>query len=384
LPRGFALDRHASFMKILNPVSGAIISGESGDNIGRGGRKKIYFKDESAHYERPEKIEAALGDNTNVQIDISSVNGTGNVFYRRRKAGEIWEEGSQCAKGKVRVFIFDWRDHPLKTPEWHEARRKKYEDEGLSHIFAQEVDRDYSASLQGIVIPNIWVQASLDAHIKLGFPVLGAKIGAQDVADGGNDKNALVMRHGVVMHSAEDWGGDAGDAATRSLPVCYEFGLQDLYYDCIGVGSGFKTEANRLVKSQPGAGLRIHPWDASAEVLNPEARIIPGDIKSPKNKDFYHNLKAQGWWALRQRFERTYKAVTKGQKFDPADLISIPSDMKNRHRLEAELSQATYKHTNDGRIIIDKAPEGTSSPNLADAAMMCYHPCKRISILDAL
>jgi hypothetical protein len=57
-------------------------TGEAGDNIGRGGRTLGYFKDESAHYEHRDLIEAALGDNTNVQIDISSVNGLGNVFHR--------------------------------------------------------------------------------------------------------------------------------------------------------------------------------------------------------------------------------------------------------------------------------------------------------------
>ncbi|WP_198932413.1 hypothetical protein, partial [Brucella sp. CMUL 015] len=89
-PKGFHPDKHMTYMKIINPSNGATIAGEAGDNIGRGGRTLIYFKDESAHYERPELIEAALGDNTNVQIDISSVNGMGNVFHRRRMAGFEW------------------------------------------------------------------------------------------------------------------------------------------------------------------------------------------------------------------------------------------------------------------------------------------------------
>jgi phage terminase large subunit len=65
-------DKHMSYMRIVNPENGATITGEAGDNIGRGGRKTIYFKDESAHYERPDKIEASLSENTRVQMDISS------------------------------------------------------------------------------------------------------------------------------------------------------------------------------------------------------------------------------------------------------------------------------------------------------------------------
>lgn len=59
LPAGFDPRDDMPSMKIVNRATGATITGESGDNIGRGGRKLIYFKDESAHYERPEKIEAA-------------------------------------------------------------------------------------------------------------------------------------------------------------------------------------------------------------------------------------------------------------------------------------------------------------------------------------
>jgi len=139
-PSGFDPDKNMTQMRIVNPYSGASIVGEIGDNIGRGGRSTIYFKDESAHYEHPELIEAALGDNTDVQIDISSVNGTGNVFYNRRMAGEVWTPAQKPTKGKTRVFIFDWRDHPGKNQEWYDARRKKAEEEGLLHLFAQEVE----------------------------------------------------------------------------------------------------------------------------------------------------------------------------------------------------------------------------------------------------
>ena len=48
-PAGFKPDDHMSYMRIVNPQTGASITGEAGDNIGRGGRKLIYFKDESAH-----------------------------------------------------------------------------------------------------------------------------------------------------------------------------------------------------------------------------------------------------------------------------------------------------------------------------------------------
>ena len=122
-PRGYDERVHATHMRIINPENGATITGEAGDNIGRGGRKTLFWKDESAHYERPEKIEAALGDNTRVQMDISSVNGPGNVFHRRREAGTVWT-GGDAAKG-TNVFVMDWSDHPEKDQAWFDARKAK-------------------------------------------------------------------------------------------------------------------------------------------------------------------------------------------------------------------------------------------------------------------
>jgi len=189
-------------MKGINPANGSTITGESGDNIGRGGRKSMYFKDESAHYERPEKIEAALGDNTNTQIDISSVNGLGNVFHRRREAGEIWYAGAEIAAGVTRVLVFDWADHPEKSQEWYDTRRAKYEREGMLHLFAQEVDRNYAAAIQNTVIPSEWIDSLVDAHKKMKWrdsfgliqtgltdEMIGNVWGAAlDVADEGLDK----------------------------------------------------------------------------------------------------------------------------------------------------------------------------------------------------
>jgi hypothetical protein len=104
-PVGFKEKEHVNFMKIMNPENGATITGEAGDEIGRGGRKTIYWKDESAHYERPERIEAALSENTDIPVDISSVCGTTNVFYRKRAAGELWKTGKKIDKKKHK-FLF--------------------------------------------------------------------------------------------------------------------------------------------------------------------------------------------------------------------------------------------------------------------------------------
>jgi hypothetical protein len=382
LPAGFNPVDDMPYMKIVSPT-GATITGEAGDNIGRGGRKLLYWKDESAHYERPEKVQAALDDNTRVQIDISSVNGIGNVFHRRRMAGKDWQGEPQLDKNRTAVFVMDWRDHPGKDQAWYDGRRAKAEADGLLHVFAQEVERSYSASVEGTIIPAEWVTSAIDAHKVLGFDDSGGWCGGLDVADGGGDKNALALRKGVILKSAEAWGArDTGETARRSVSACEGLGGIDLQYDSIGVGAGVKAETNRLEDEGLLPPLmRMVPWNAGASPLDRDEPIIPDDRDSPLNKDFYDNLKAQAWWTMRGRFERTHRAVQAvrdGQPnpYDPEDLISLPSDLPHLHEIQKELSQPTASRNSRMKLIVDKSPEGTRSPNLADAIIMAFHPAQ--------
>lgn len=385
-PRGFDPRAHMSYMKIINPANGATITGEAGDEIGRGGRKLIYFKDESAHYERPEKIEAALGDNTNTQIDISSVNGLGNVFHRKREAGVDWDK-VQIHRNRTNVFVMDWRDHPAKDQKWYDERRSKAESEGLLHKFAQEVDRNYAASVEGVVIPAEWVQSAIGAAQRLGLDSSGRWCVGLDVADGGADRNAIAARKGISLQKIKVWGErDTGVTTRRAIAFCKPLGDCEMWYDSIGVGSGVKAEYNRLVEEGTQdeefyipEGLELYPWNAGSSVLNPEDHLEPDDENTPINKDYFANIKAQAWWSLRRRFEKTYRAVTEGIKYPEDELVDIDPDIEDLQALVKELSQPTMKLDGKMRLIIDKMPEGTKSPNRADAVVMAFFPATKES-----
>src|SRR5258708_11476219 len=112
-------------------------------------------------------------------------------------------------------------------------------------------------------------------------------------------------------------------------------------------------------------------------VLHPDRRVEPDDRDTPLNKDFYQNLKAQAWWQLRRRFEKTHRCVSDltGQtRYDQDELISLPSALPLLRTLQKELSQPTASKGTRMRLVIDEQPEGTRSPNLADAVVMCYWP----------
>jgi hypothetical protein len=111
LPPGFRPQDHSFEARLLNPASGATITGEGGDNIGRGGRSSIYFVDEAAFLQHPELIDRALSQTTRVRIDVSTPNGPGNPFAQKRFSG------------RLPVFTLHWKDDPRKGEAWYAAER---------------------------------------------------------------------------------------------------------------------------------------------------------------------------------------------------------------------------------------------------------------------
>jgi phage terminase large subunit len=288
-----------------------------------------------------------------------------------------WAPGDEIKPGHVHVFVMDWRDHPLKDQEWYDLRRAKAEREGLLHVFRQEVDRDYSASVEGILIPREWIDAAIDAHKKIGFEGDGVNIAALDVADEGGDLNALSIRTGSIIRSVDVWGqGDVGQSAQRAISAARLAKCDYLFYDSIGVGAGVKSEANRMMRDGiiKRKDIEIIGWNAASKPLYPNGRVIPGDKTLPKNREFFKNLKAQGWWKLRKRFENTFNLMHNDVECSTDELISISSELKHIHELVIELSQIQYTPNSNGQITIDKKPPGTKSPNSADSVMMNFWP----------
>ncbi len=373
LPRefrgGFDPKKHAAHMRIEIPDSHSTITGEAGDNIGRGDRAGIFLLDESAYIERPQLVDASLSQTTNCRIDVSSVNGSANPFAEKRHRYPPHQ-----------VFTLHWRQDPRKTEEWY-AKQCAVLD---AVIVAQEIDINYAASVDRIVIPSEWIQAAIDSHIKLGFSATGKRSSSLDVADTGKDENANAARHGILLRQADGWSGQGSDIfATTALAFmhCDDYGTDELIYDADGLGAGVRGDARTLNVGRTRK-LEIVAFWGSGAVVNPDEPIPsalpidePEDITPDRtNADFFANAKAQAWWELRMRFRRTFLAVTTGRKFDPDDLISLSGTLPALTKLCMELAQPTWTQNNVGKILIDKQPDGTRSPNLADSVMMLYAP----------
>ncbi|MDH0638207.1 hypothetical protein N5D52_14765 [Pseudomonas sp. GD03860] len=357
------LNKHAPHMRIMFPDTESVITGESGDGIGRGDRSSFYIVDESAFLERPQLVDASLSATTNCRQDISTPNGMGNPFAQKRHSG------------KIKVFTFHWRDDPRKDDAWY---AKQVNDLDPVTV-AQEIDINYSASVEGVVIPSAWVQAAIGAHTKLGIEPTGMKRAGLDVADEGKDLNAFAGRYGILLEHLSSWSGRGGDiysTVVKAFSICDELGYDSFDYDADGLGSGVRGDARVINEARHDAGRpRIYdePFRGSGAVHDPEGEMV----KERQNKDFFMNAKAQAWWALRLRFQATYRAVVEGLEVDPDDIISISPTLPELSALTMELSQPTYTINQVGKVVIDKAPEGTKSPNLADAVMICFQPAAR-------
>lgn len=347
LPAGFSRQEHDNFARLVNPATGGAVTGEGGDNIGRGGRKTVYFVDEAAYLPHPQLIERSLSETTRVRIDVSTPNGPGNPFAKKRFSGT------------VPVFTLHWRDDPRKGTQWYATKAATMDPVTV----ACELDIDYSASVEGITIPAAWVRAA----VGLDLPTGQAKpLAGLDVAELGRNRTVLIARRGPVVQWPTDWGQtNTTETAHRARDHARRLGVSHLCYDATGVGAGVRGAWQAFINAQElGFGVRaVNAGEAPSEARWPDGQT---------SREKFLNVRAEGWWLLRARFEKSYEYVTQGRPHPPEDMISIP----NHPQLIAELSQPLHEHAHTGKIKIeskdDMRKRGVSSPDFADALVLCF------------
>lgn len=365
---GFNLQTTAPHMRLMFPNTGSSIVGEAGDGIGRGDRASIYFVDEAAFLERPQLVEASLSQTTNCRIDVSTPNGPNNPFAEKVKGG------------RFDVFRFHWRDDPRKDDAWYEKQCQKLDPVTV----AQEIDINFSASVDGVLIPSAWIQSAIGSDVKLGINLRGERSSALDVADQGKDTCAQGLRDGLVLADLDEWRGktteDIYGTTQRAFENCDKWRTAHLRFDSDGLGAGVRGDGRVINEGRPEAAqITVEAFHGSGAVLDKDKEFIPGYVDEAgryhpgrTNGDFFENFKAQSYWALRERFKVTHEAVTEGKEYDPNDLICLDPKLPLLEKLTDELSQPTYKKTPRGKIVVIKAPDGTKSPNLADMVMMLF------------
>lgn len=385
LPREFrgSWDRkkHTAHMRIELPDTEGAITGEAGDNMGVGGRATIYFVDESALVERPKLVDVALSNVTRCRIEMSSVRGIDNVFAQRARSGKIprFDFHYRNDPRKVNITgvtqLVEHRGSLVEVPEGTKYPDfQEFYDSLDEMVRNQELECDFLASIAGGVIEAVWIQAAIGAAEKLGVVPSGEWLASFDIADLGSDKNAVNIRHGIECVHVEQWSG-ANSNPMVSIRTAFEiadkYGCERMKYDAAGMGGTWHEYFNLVNEERikrNAKPITLEAFNGGAAVMDPESKA-PGTDRT--NLDYFENLKAQCWMALRMRFMETYKAL-RGEAFDCEGIISISPDIKNLDGLLSELAQPTRKWSKNAKLMIDKTPDGVASPNEADAVMQNF------------
>lgn len=273
----------------------------------------------------------------------------------------------------------------LNSPENAVVRKINYDENPFLNQTIKEViedlkERDYQAyehiylgypkkDDEEAIIKRSWVEACVDAHIKLGIDVSGKKIIGYDPADAGEDKNAIAYRYGNLVYDTLQWSGKE-DELYKSSERVYSEAVKGYHvnYDSVGIGAGIGSNFNQMGK------ITHTPFNAGGAVVDPDKKYK----NEVKNKDHFSNLKAQTWWGVADRMMATYNWVTRGIECDPSEILSISSECSNLQTLITELSTPKKDYDGKGRVKVeskkDLAKRGVDSPNLADSFVMCFTP----------
>lgn len=330
-PNGWNAKKHAPFMSIVNPEHGGAMVGEAGDNIGRGNRTSVYFKDESAFYERPDSIDAALSQTSNCKIDVSTPNGEGNPFARKRRAG------------KIPVFTFHWKQDPRKDDAWYQKQVRDLDEV----VLAQEVDISYSASVANAYVPSSYVTAAQQrgpADIEPSGPVI---LGV-DVARFGDDKTVFTPRQGRIVYPQTVMTKlDTMQVAARVKDFVLEWNdrnnagnIEQIAVDVIGIGAGVVD--------------RLKEFDelASIQIVGVNSSVMLDDGRN-------YNVRARMWRDMK----------------DWMDPRNGPVSLPNDPDLQVDLTALHYAYRKSLLLIESKEDakkRGIKSPDRADSLALTF------------
>lgn len=137
LPARFSMKKHRQQMKLTNPVSSNLISGDTmNPDFARGARKTASFLDEGASWQYFREAWTAAADTTPCRITASTPKGK-NAFWK------LIENG-------IDRLTLHWSKHPIKDQKWYDFEKSRRTAEEV----AQELDISYSASQEGRVYPE--------------------------------------------------------------------------------------------------------------------------------------------------------------------------------------------------------------------------------------
>lgn len=352
----FDMDAAKTRMLIYNKATNSAIAGESGKQIGRGGRSSFVMVDEAAFVEADTDMVGALSENADAILYISTPKGKANEFYRMHHTDREFLH-----------FEYRWQSDPRRSYEW-----RKMQDFRLGKTIArQELDIDFDALTEARFIEPEWITAAINAHEKIEGMIDDNDIQAGlDVALGGvrGDKTILTFRRGSYIEPQKVI--DMKDTTKIALHT-HEVLMQRrpkpkcLCFDADGLGAGVTGTFKNMDVLPPYEIVEFHG-------AGKPSNHVWIDREQPSH-EFLYNMRAEAWYMLRERLRRTYEHLEGISIQDPKDMISLPPDIE----LENDLLKPAFDYRGS-KIILeskkDMKKKGLSSPDKGDSlAMACYY-----------
>ncbi len=219
----------------------------------------------------------------------------------------------------------------LVSRMWQEEMLAK-EGEESPYYISKVLGRFPKVSTGGL-IPHAWIEAAQKRELAEGEPnELGVDVGA-----GGDYSSLAHRRGGHVRVLWRDRNPDTMQTCGKVLATLRETGATVVKVDKIGIGKGIFDRGLELGKPIRGINVGLPARDSEQ----------------------FRNLRAEGYWALRERFQA-------------GDIDIDPDDAE----LAAQLADIKYKRNSRGQIVIELKEEMKRrmgrSPDDADAVMLAF------------
>lgn len=255
--------------------------------------------------------------------------------------------------------LTDWRPRHITLKQavsagrisqsWADMRAKQWG--ATSALYLNRVRGEFASGDEDGCIPLPWVEAAMERWTAIHdeTPDFGpaTSIGV-DVARGGADKTCIAIRHGEVFSPLRLYArGDTMTTAGRAAAILRAHPNAAAAVDIIGIGAG-------VFDSLREQGLKPTAFGASAKA----------DGKDRSGELGFLNLRAEGWWRLREALDPAF-----------APTLALPPD--DEGLLLSDLTTPHYKESSRGLIQIESKDEIRKrlgrSTDCADAVVMAFY-----------
>lgn len=240
------------------------------------------------------------------------------------------------------AYVEDARRDWAPSWRWNEDRTRVLPPLGMTYEQAlKDVDPFWASKVLGefplkggkqVLIPMAWIEAAAQRSLEPSLPnELGVDVG------GGGDESTTCQRRGPVARIiSKDRNPNTMETYGKVRMERRELKASRVKIDSIGIGRGAADQAQ--LDKEPFVAVNV-------------------GMKARDNERFF-NLRAEGYWTLRERFER-------------GDIDIDPRDKA----LRTQLANIRFKRSG-GRILVESKEDmmrrGMKSPNDADSLMLAY------------